>query len=145
MAPLAPFETLTLPKVVAVSLQVDLEPEQLRARTAGTLTLVNKSGRSLDTLYVDVPANARTMHVSLDSLSADRATRTLLTDSVYGVHVLSISPALAPGDTLHLRFVQRWASRAFPKRVLARAARHVPQSRRLPRTRLPDGERTLER
>ncbi len=108
-----PFETLTLPKVVAVSLQVDLEPEQLRARTAGTLTLVNKSGRSLDTLYVDVPANARTMHVSLDSLSADRATRTLLTDSVYGVHVLSISPALAPGDTLHLRFVQRWASRGF--------------------------------
>jgi len=107
------FESLTLPKVVAVSLQVDLEPEQLRARTAGTITLVNKSGRPLDTLYVDVPARGSTMHITLDSLSAGRPMRTLLTDSLYGIHVLKLESALAPGDTLRLRFVQQWASRGF--------------------------------
>lgn len=105
------YESLTLPKVVAVSLQVDLEPEQLTARTAGTITLVNKSGRSLDTLYVDVPARGSTMHITLDSLSVGRAMRTLVDDSLYGVHVLLLDSALAPGDTLRLRFVQQWASR----------------------------------
>lgn len=107
------FETLTLPKVVAVSLEVDLEPEQLRARTAGTITLVNKSGRPLDTLYVDMPARGKTMHVSLDSLSFGRATRELAKDSMYGIHVVRLDSALASGDTLRVRFVQRWESRGF--------------------------------
>lgn len=107
------YEALTLPKVVAVSLQVDLIPEHLKARTAGTITLVNKSGRPLDTLYVDVPARGNTMHITLDTLTFGRAIHELATDSIYGIHVVRLDSALAPNDTLRVRFVQQWASQGF--------------------------------
>jgi len=107
------FELLTLPRVVAVSLQVDLEPERLRARTAGTITLVNKSGRPLDTLYVDVPARRGTLQVSLDSLTFGRSVRPLASDSTYGIYMVQLDSALAPNDTLQMRFVQRWVSRGL--------------------------------
>ena len=105
-----PYESLIMPKVVAVSLQVDLEPERLRARTAGTRTLVNTSGRPLDTLLVNVPSSGSTMHISLDSLSVGRSMSALATDSLFGIHLVQLDSALAPNDTLRLRFVQRWAS-----------------------------------
>ncbi len=106
-----PYETLTMPKVVAVSLEVDLMPETLQARTAGTLTLVNKSGRPLDTLLVTVPSSGSTMHITLDSLTVGRSMSALASDSLYGVHLVRLETSLAPDDTLQLRFVQRWASR----------------------------------
>ncbi|MEP6834388.1 MAG: ABC transporter permease [Gemmatimonas sp.] len=107
------YEALTLPKVVAVSLQVDLEPENLRARTAGTLTMVNKSGRPIDTMYVDVPSSASTMHVALDSLSFGRPVHDLVGDAGYGIRIVRLDSALAPNDTLRVRFVQRWESRGI--------------------------------
>ena len=107
------YETLTLPKVVAVSLQVDLVPEHLRARIAGTLTLVNKSGRPLDTMYVDVPSSASTMHIALDSLTFGRTVHDVAGAPEYGIRIVQLDSALAPNDTLRVRFVQSWESRGI--------------------------------
>lgn len=108
-----PYESLTMPRLVRVSIEVDLVPERLSARTAGTMVLVNQSSRALDTLFLDFPASSSSMHISTDTLRADRTMTTLQADDFYGIQVVRLEPALAPGDTVRLRFVQSFASRGF--------------------------------
>jgi ABC-2 type transport system permease protein len=109
-----PLERLVLPKVVAVSLQVDLAPTAGTARTATSYTVLNRSGVPIDTVLLNVSANAAALAVTLDSLNIDRPFTTIRQDSAWGIHLLRLATPLAPGDSLHVRVVQRFARRGFP-------------------------------
>ena len=108
------YETLALPKVIAVSLQVDLEPSQERARAVTWLTMVNRHARAIDTMYVAVPATSSDLHVAVDSIAFDRPSHRLVTDRSDGVYLLRLETPLAPGDSLQLRVAQRFAVEGFP-------------------------------
>jgi ABC-type transport system involved in multi-copper enzyme maturation permease subunit len=108
------LETLPIPKVIATSLAVDLEPSALRARLRTRYTMVNRTGRAIDSILVNVASDAGGLQVMLDSLAFDRATRTLATDDDFGVHLLRFAQPLAPGDTAQLIVVQRAAATGFP-------------------------------
>lgn len=108
------YETLLPPKVVATSLVVDLAPSALTARLATRYTMVNRTARPMDTVLVNVASDAAGLHVTTDSLTFDRASVTLLVDTVFGVHLLRLSAPLAPGDSLRLQVVQRLAVRGHP-------------------------------
>jgi ABC-2 type transport system permease protein len=108
-----PYESLTLPTLTAVSLQVDLEPERRRARTAGDWLMVNRAARALDTVYLDLPQSETGVSVVTDSLAFDRPADLAASDSLYGVRLYVLREPLEPGDTLRLRFVQRWEPNGF--------------------------------
>lgn len=107
------YEFLEMPRLVAVSLDVDLEPEHGRARTGVHWTMVNLSGRPLDTLYIDLPADGTGMAITTDTLHADRPMRQLAADSSWGIRLYRLEEPLAPGDSLRVRFVQRWRTNGF--------------------------------
>jgi len=109
-----PFENMRLPKIVAVSLQVDFEPTARKARTASTYTMVNRTTRPIDSVLVDVANDQQGLAVTLDSLSFDRPSTSLATDKPYGVNLMKLSTPLAPGDSMRLRVVQRFAVRGYP-------------------------------
>ena len=108
------FETLGMPKIIATSLVVDLEPARLRARTSTRYTMVNRTGRPIDTVLVNVASDASGLRVTLDTLMFDRPATPLMTDSVFGVHLLRLDRPMAPGDTMRLQVVQRMAVNGFP-------------------------------
>lgn len=108
------LEQLPLPKVIATSLVVDLEPTALRARVSTRYTMVNRTGRAIDSLLVNVASDAGGLKVVLDSLTFDRPSRTLATDEDFGVHLLRFEQPLAPGDTARLHVVQRARANGFP-------------------------------
>lgn len=107
------YENLAQPKVVAVSLQVDIEPSVERARAGTSITMINRHSRAIDTMYVDLFNTENDLHAWVDSLTFDRPSRVLATDSVFGVHMLRLDTPLAPGDSLRLRVVQRYDVRGF--------------------------------
>ena len=109
-----PLERLHPPKIVATSLVVDLEPSALRARLSTRYTVVNRTDRAIDSVLVNVAADVGGLAVTLDTLAFDRPTRTLATDERFGVHLLSFTRPLAPGDTARLHVVQRLAANGFP-------------------------------
>lgn len=108
------LETMRVPKIVAVALQVDFEPSAGKARTASSYTMVNRSAQPLDSVLVDVANELPGLTVTLDTLLFDRPTTSLATDAEHGVNLLKLTTPLAPGDSMRLRVVQHFAVREYP-------------------------------
>jgi ABC-type transport system involved in multi-copper enzyme maturation permease subunit len=109
-----PLEALPTPKIVATSLSVDLAPSALTARIATRYTMVNRAGRPLDSVLVNIDSDGGGLAVVTDTLAFDRPAATVAADTVFGVRLLRLATPLAPGDTLRLHVVQRLARRGFP-------------------------------
>jgi hypothetical protein len=109
-----PYESLRPPRIVATSIDVDLAPSALTARAVTRYTMVNRTGRPLDSVIVNVASDLPGLGVTLDTLRFDRASSTLALDTSYGVHLMRLASPLAAGDSLRLTVVQRFAVRGYP-------------------------------
>jgi len=96
------------PRITAVDVRVDLFPAQNRARIAGTMTLVNKSGAPIRDVYVVYPTKAVVHAMSFGVPSR-------LADAAAGLHWhhFVLSDALAPGATTEFRFDLEYGARGF--------------------------------
>jgi hypothetical protein len=122
------------PRITAVDVRVDLFPAQNRARIAGTMSLVNKSGAPIRDVYVVYPTKAvvHAMSFGVPSRLADSAA-----DLHWHHYVLS--DALAPGATTEFRFDLEYGARGFGQR---RRRPDRARQRQLPQRR-PQPETTL--
>ncbi len=102
------FEKLPLPRLVAVTLKVDLFPHEARAVTTGSYRVVNRSDAPIDQLHLNW--NQR---LKIDQLSIDGATlEKEYTEHPYRIYRLR--PAMQPGETREVRFVTTLEERGFP-------------------------------
>lgn len=108
------LENMRVPKIVAVSLEVDFEPTAHKARTASSYTMVNRSSLPIDSVLVDVANELPGLAVTLDTLLFDRPATTLAADTPHGVNLMKLTTPLAPGDSMRLRVVQHFAVRGYP-------------------------------
>lgn len=109
-----PFETALPPKVIATNIVVDLEPTDGRARVATSYTMVNRLGRPIDSVLVNVAYSQDGLGVTLDSMRFDRPSSVLKADTAFGVRLVRLGTPLAPGDSLRLHTVQHFARRGYP-------------------------------
>ena len=108
-----PLEGLAPPKVTAIALDVDFEPTAGRARVGSRFTLVNREPRPIDSILVNVAADAPGLGVTLDTLHFDRPFTVVKTDKEWGVRLVRLATPLRPGDSVHVRSVQRFRTRGF--------------------------------
>lgn len=104
------FGGLQLPRLVAVEVRADLEPERLAFTVGGTFTYVNKHDHPIDSVLVTM------LHqdlLQLDTLRWDRAATTLLDDRAGSTRVDRFDEPLQPGDTVRLAYRARYVSRGF--------------------------------
>ncbi len=92
------LKTITQPRIVSVTVTLDLFPENESFGSTGVFTLVNKTNESIDTLLVNYSQNAFTQY------KFDREYKTLLQDSIAKFDINKLKHPLAPGDSLHLYF-----------------------------------------
>jgi ABC-2 type transport system permease protein len=96
------------PKVIAVQLNADVFPHELRARLHGVLTLQNKSSAPIRDLYVNLPTIAK-----INELKIDRAWRLAdATPELYWHHYVLDEP-LTPGATMPFNFDVEYAVFGF--------------------------------
>jgi ABC-type transport system involved in multi-copper enzyme maturation permease subunit len=122
----ARFDGVELPKLAAVDVDADLQPERRAYLVRGTHTYVNRSGRPLDSLILSFPSTSpgdaigvtentgRTPEMRMDSLVWSRPARELLMDRDIGFAVWRLDAPLAPGDSVRLRYVRRYEALGFP-------------------------------
>jgi ABC-type transport system involved in multi-copper enzyme maturation permease subunit len=108
------YETLPVPHVVGIALDVDLEPTDGRARVGSRFTLVNRLATPIDTILVNVASDAPGLAASLDSLTFDRPFTILKADTTWGVRLVRLATPLVAGDSLRVRSVQRFRVRGYP-------------------------------
>ena len=105
---LLPFEKLTLPRIVGVTLDVQLYPHETRVVTTGRYRLVNRSTEPIERVHVNW--NDR---LKIDRLEIDGA----IVETEYGDffdRVYRFQPAMQPGETREVRFTTTLEEKGFP-------------------------------
>ena len=97
------------PRLVAAKVRADLEPERGAFTASGTFTFVNKTATAIDSVIL----STEHPELRIDTLSWDRATTLVHSDSARGFRILRFQPSLVPGDTARLRYRARWEQRGF--------------------------------
>jgi len=92
------------PRITAVVMDVDLFPKQRDATMAGRYTLVNKTGRPIDSLYVNTVVDDE---LRIEEMTFDRAATPVVIDDTLGFRTYALDASLLPRDTmaLHVRKV----------------------------------------
>ncbi|WP_046243783.1 ABC transporter permease/M1 family aminopeptidase [Hymenobacter terrenus] len=105
------YEYVVQPRLTAVNLHVDLHPETRAVHVRGVLTLTNKTARPLDTLLLTHADYLQRWRFNVPGGQA------VLADSVCGFHAYRLATALAPGDSLVLRYAAQYQAQGFENRV----------------------------
>jgi ABC-2 type transport system permease protein len=113
---LLPFEKLVVPRIVGVTLDVQLYPHETRAVTKGNYRIVNRSDKPIEEVHLNWAGD----EVHIDLLEIDGATLAKSYDE-FDDRVYRFSPALQPGETREVRFATTLEERGFPNaRALTR-------------------------
>jgi ABC-2 type transport system permease protein len=102
------YQRLPQPRITAVTLDVDIFPERRDLRVRGVYTLVNRSGRPIDQVHVDLLNTLliRRMELGLPA-------RRTIADREKGYYAFRLARPLAPGDSTELRFEVEHDARGF--------------------------------
>ncbi len=103
------FKYAPQPRISEVNLTADLYPAQRGARFRGFYWLVNRSGRALDSLHLEVSEDA-TIH----SLAAATGSSNLVNDRAHNYRIERLQKPLTPGDSVKLSFDIEYRYRGFP-------------------------------
>ena len=95
-----PMAKLWQPKIIETKLEVEIFPRSRTMRARGTYLLRNKGTQPVETLFVNAP----TAPARVALLAAGAQETATQTDDKLGVRLFKLSPPLAPGATLPLRF-----------------------------------------
>jgi ABC-2 type transport system permease protein len=102
------YEALPMPEISAATLQVDIFPESRDLRLRGTYRLVNRTGRPIQQVHVDLINTLRIRRLELGVPA-----RKTISDGEKGYHAFRLASPLAPGDSTELRFDLEHVTRGF--------------------------------
>lgn len=105
---LLPFETLPLPRITAVTLDVQLYPQQARAVTHGRYRIENRSGAAITQLHVNWPERLHIDELAIDGATLEKQYAT------YPYRIYRLQPAMQAGEVREVRFATTLQERGFP-------------------------------
>ena len=106
------YENVKQPSTTHVRLDVDLYPHAGRALFKGSYTLINDTGAPVEELHVLFQDG----YSDLTELDIPGGTLTLDEQEDYGYQIYALEPAMAPGETLEMRFAAERIHNGFSTR-----------------------------
>jgi ABC-2 type transport system permease protein len=107
---LLPFENTPQPKIVAMTLDVDLKPHAPSIETKGSYVLENRTGQALKEIHVRFDRD-----LSVKGLSIEGA-RPKKTFEKFNYRIFAFDTPMAPGERRKMSFITLRAQRGFPNR-----------------------------
>ncbi|HEV8689504.1 MAG TPA: hypothetical protein VGQ91_04340, partial [Ideonella sp.] len=105
---LLPFEKLPLPRITAVTLDVQLYPRESKAVTTGRYRIENRTSDPIDQLHVNWGDKLK-----IDQLAIDGAVMEKQYEQ-YPYRIYRLQPAMQPGEAREVRFTTTLQERGFP-------------------------------
>ena len=102
------YHTVPQPKIVGVTLNVALYPEQVRAETEGSYIVENRTGQPLSEIHVRwrMPARMETLDVGDATLDKEY--------KEFGYRIYHLAQPMAPGERRTIRFKTVLEEKGFP-------------------------------
>ncbi len=101
------FQYLAQPKITDVRADVDIYPERLALEIRGAYTLVNKSGAPIPELHVSMNPDVTSYTITIPGAAVRSDDRN------FGYTIYRLSPPLAAGATLPMRYTVKVESQGF--------------------------------
>lgn len=102
------YASLEQPKINGIALRAELYPRDRKAFLHTTYTLVNRSTAPIPAIHF-VPEDG----MDTSDPVFDQAVQTITSDKKLYYGIYRLSPALAPGDSIHVTFDVRYAPKGF--------------------------------
>ena len=102
------FEKMIVPRIVGVTMNVQLYPQQARAVTTGTYRLINRSDKPITQVHMNWPERLRVDRLEMDGATVGED------DPDYHYRIYELQPAMQPGETREMRFTTTLEERGFP-------------------------------
>ena len=110
------YERMPQPRIVSVTVEVDLFPRSKAFHARGSYTLKNKTQQPIDTVFIKYEAGAKSRFHFLKSALQVPATA-LSDDKEYGVRLFRLQQPLLPGDSIEYRFELAYTPRGLLDRI----------------------------
>ena len=105
---LLPFEKLPMPRITAVTLDVQLYPKEAKAVTSGRYRLENRSGQPLSEVHLNWGERLVLDEVTLPGASVQKDY------APWPYRIYRLQPAMQPGEVRELAFKTTLQERGFP-------------------------------
>ena len=104
------FEYIPQPKIVAVNINIDLFPSKRAYEIIGSYKITNTSREPIHEIHVQKLIESK---VELTDVTFDRQVTTNNTYEKYHYTIYTLSPSVAPGDTMKMNFKQTFQPKGF--------------------------------
>ncbi|WFB65059.1 M1 family aminopeptidase [Sphingobacterium sp. WM] len=101
------YEGRSIPRLVDVKVDMDIDPKNRNFNTLGKFVYVNKTSEPIDTIFMNKSPD------NIISAKFDRDAKRIVQDSVLAVDIYFLSKALNPGDTLKIDYTIRNKANGF--------------------------------
>lgn len=105
---LLPFENTPQPKIVAMTLDVDLRPHAPSIETKGSYVLENKTGAPLKEIHVRFERDLQVKGLSIEGARPKK------TFEAFNYRIFAFDTPMAPGERRKMSFITLRAQRGFP-------------------------------
>ena len=105
---LLPFEKLPLPRITAVTLDVQLYPREAKAVTNGRFRIENRSGGPIDQVHVNWGDKLKLDRLEIDGAVMEKDYKQ------YPYRIYRLPQAMQPGEVREMRFTTTLQEQGFP-------------------------------
>jgi aminopeptidase N len=105
---LLPFENVPQPKIVAQTLEVDIQPHAPSLETKGSYVLENKTGAALKEIHVRFDRDLEVKGLSIEGARPKK------TYEKFNYRIFAFDTPMAPGEQRKMSFITLRAQRGFP-------------------------------
>ncbi|MDR7230546.1 aminopeptidase N [Caulobacter sp. BE264] len=105
---LLPFENVPQPKIIAQTLQVDIQPHAPSLETKGSYVLENKTGAALKEIHVRFDRDLQVKGLSIEGARPKK------TFEKFNYRIFAFDTPMAPGEQRKMSFITLRAQRGFP-------------------------------
>lgn len=105
---LLPFENTPQPKIVAMTLDVDLQPHAPSIETKGSYVLENRTGQALKEIHVRFDRDLDVKGLSIEGARPKK------TYEKFNYRIFAFDTPMAPGEQRKMSFITLRAQRGFP-------------------------------
>lgn len=105
---LLPFENTPQPKIVAMTLDVDLHPHAPSVETKGSYVLENKTGAPLKEIHVRFDRDLQVKGLSIEGARPKKTFET------FNYRIFAFDTPMAPGERRKMSFITQRSQRGFP-------------------------------
>ena len=95
------YEEIPQPRIIDITMTVDIYPDQRRVRSRGKMALKNKTADEILEVFIQAPDPD---HAKVNRLTFNAESSLIKSSKDFGVYIVRLDESMGPGEEIYLHF-----------------------------------------